>query len=401
MNILVINAGSSSLKYQLIDADKSNLLAKGFCERIGLKGAQLKHQPGKGESVIIKSPMESHADAIKLVIEALVSPVHGVIASMKEIGAVGHRVVHGGEYFKKSVIIDGDVKKAIEKCIELAPLHNPPNLIGINACEQVMPNVPQVAVFDTAFHQTLPLEAYMYAIPYEYYEKYKIRKYGFHGTSHKYVAQRAAKMLGKPIEQLKLVTLHLGNGSSITAVNNGKSVDTSMGFTPLAGVPMGTRSGDIDPAIVFFLIEKEHLTIDEISNILNKHSGVCGISGISSDFRDLDDAAAAGNKRAIIALDIFIYNVRKYIGTYSAIMGGLDAIVFTAGIGENNIKMREIIVNGLTYKGIKIDAEKNKIKGVEADISENDAKVRTLVIPTNEELMIAMDTFELVGKQSK
>ncbi|MCK9479678.1 MAG: acetate kinase [Firmicutes bacterium] len=398
MNILVINAGSSSLKYQLIDADNKNLISKGFCERIGIEGSQLKHQPKDGDVVVIKSVMKSHADAIKLVIDSLIDPNHGVISSTDEIGAVGHRVVHGGEYFKKSVIINEDVKKAIEACVELAPLHNPPNLIGINACEHVMPKIKQVAVFDTAFHQTIPYEAYMYAIPYEYYEKYKIRKYGFHGTSHKYVAQRAAKMLGKPLEQLKLVTLHLGNGSSVTAINHGKSVDTSMGFTPLAGVPMGTRSGDIDPAIVFFLIEKEHLSIEEISDILNKHSGVCGLSGVSSDFRDLEDAANNGNKRAEIAQDIFAYNVRKYIGTYSAIMGGLDAVVFTAGIGENNSQMRSVIVNGLTYKGIKIDPEKNKLRGVEADISTSEASVRTLVIPTNEELMIAMDTFELVGK---
>jgi len=398
LNILVINAGSSSLKYQLIDADNKNLISKGFCERIGIEGSQLKHQPKDGDVVVIKSVMKSHADAIKLVIDSLIDPNHGVISSTDEIGAVGHRVVHGGEYFKKSVIINEDVKKAIEACVELAPLHNPPNLIGINACEHVMPKIKQVAVFDTAFHQTIPYEAYMYAIPYEYYEKYKIRKYGFHGTSHKYVAQRAAKMLGKPLEQLKLVTLHLGNGSSVTAINHGKSVDTSMGFTPLAGVPMGTRSGDIDPAIVFFLIEKEHLSIEEISDILNKHSGVCGLSGVSSDFRDLEDAANNGNKRAEIAQDIFAYNVRKYIGTYSAIMGGLDAVVFTAGIGENNSQMRSVIVNGLTYKGIKIDPEKNKLRGVEADISTSEASVRTLVIPTNEELMIAMDTFELVGK---
>ncbi|NLB82590.1 MAG: acetate kinase [Clostridiaceae bacterium] len=396
MNILIINAGSSSLKYQLIDADQKQLLAKGLCERIGINGSQLKHQPNDSEPVIIKTQMNNHSDAIKLVVDALLSPTHGVISSMSEIGAVGHRVVHGGEYFKQSVIIDESVKKAIENCIELAPLHNPPNLIGIEACEHIMPNVPQVAVFDTAFHQTIPQEAYMYAIPYEYYEKYKIRKYGFHGTSHKYVSQRAAAILGKPLEQLKLVTLHLGNGSSVTAINKGKSVDTSMGFTPLAGVPMGTRSGDIDPAIVFFLMEKEHLSIEEISDILNKHSGVCGISGISSDLRDLDNAVAQGDKKAELALDIFAYNVRKYIGTYSAIMGGLDAVVFTAGIGENNSEMRKIIVNGLTYKGIKIDPEKNKVKGVEADVSADKATVRTLVIPTNEELMIAMETFELV-----
>ena len=395
MNILVINAGSSSLKYQLINMDTSVVLAKGLCERIGIEGSQLKHQPKDKESIIIKSTMNSHADAIKLVIEALADSDHGVISDMNEIGAVGHRVVHGGEYFKKSVIIDDDVKKAIEACVELAPLHNPPNLIGIEACEEVMPGVVQVAVFDTAFHQTIPKEAYMYAIPFEYYEKYKIRKYGFHGTSHKYVAHRAAQMIGKPLSELKLITLHLGNGSSITAIQNGKSIDTSMGFTPLAGVPMGTRSGDIDPAIVLFLMEKENLNIEQINNVLNKGSGVAGVSGVSSDFRDLSEAAKNGNDRAALAENLFIYNVRKYIGTYSAIMGGVDAIVFTAGIGENNSYMRKGIVNDLGYKGIKIDYEKNEQKGVEIDLSAEDATVKTLVIPTNEELMIAKETLEL------
>ncbi|OQB15676.1 MAG: Acetate kinase [Firmicutes bacterium ADurb.Bin193] len=386
MNILVINAGSSSLKYQLFDMDKCLVLAKGVCERIGIEGSRLMHQPDGKDKIEIKSPMSNHADAVKLVIGALVDPDYGVISDMSLIGAVGHRVVHGGEFFKKSVIIDEKVKEAIEACAELAPLHNPPNLIGINACESVIPGVAQVAVFDTAFHQTMPKEAFMYAIPYEYYEKYKIRKYGFHGTSHKYVAQRAAELLKKPLEKLKLVTLHLGNGSSITAVQGGKSVDTSMGFTPLAGVPMGTRSGDIDPAIIPYLMEKEGLTVDEIIDILNKHSGVSGISGVSSDFRDLDTAIENGNERAQLALNMFIYNVKKYIGTYSVIMGGLDAIVFTAGI-EN-----------LNYKGIKIDEEKNKISGREIDISAKDATVRTLVIPTNEELMIARETLELVAK---
>ncbi len=396
MNILVINAGSSSLKYQLIDMDTSAVLAKGLCERIGIEGSNLKHQPLGKDCVSIVSPMDTHADAITLVIGALVDKYHGVIAGMDEIGAVGHRVVHGGEFFKQSVIIDDAVKKAIDACCELAPLHNPPNLTGIEACEQVMPGVPQVAVFDTAFHQTIPKEAYMYAIPYEYYEKYKIRKYGFHGTSHKYVAQRAAKMLGKPIEKLKLITLHLGNGSSVTAVDHGKSIDTSMGFTPLAGVPMGTRSGDIDPAIVCFLMEKENLSIDQMSDVLNKKSGVIGVSQLSSDFRDLTDAMEKGDEKATLAINMFIYNVRKYIGTYSAIMGGIDAIVFTAGIGENNSSMRSAIVDNLSYKGIKIDPEKNAQRGKEIDISTDAAKVRMLVIPTNEELMIALETLELV-----
>lgn len=396
MNILVINAGSSSLKYQLIIADNGNVLAKGLCERIGIEGSRIKHSPNGNEPIINECPMNTHADAIKLVIDALINPEYGVISSMDEIGAVGHRVVHGGEHFKRSVIIDENVKCAIQDCFELAPLHNPPNLTGIEACEHVMPSVVQVAVFDTAFHQTMPQEAFMYAIPYEYYEKYKIRKYGFHGTSHKYVSQRAAALLGRPIEELKLVTLHLGNGSSITAVNGGISVDTSMGFTPLAGLPMGTRSGDIDPAIVLFLMEKENLSIEQINAVLNKQSGVCGVSGVSSDFRDLEEAAKAGNKRAILAENLFMYNVRKYIGTYSAIMGGLDAIVFTAGIGENNSVMRQKIVSGLNYKGIEIDTEKNKTRGVEIDISTENAAVRTLVIPTNEELMIAKETLEII-----
>lgn len=398
LNILVINAGSSSLKYQLINVDNKKVLAKGLCERIGIEGSQLKHTPGDKEPIVIVSPMKTHNEAIKLVIDALIDKEHGVISDMGEIGAVGHRVVHGGEHFKQSVIIDDEVIKAIEDCKDLAPLHNPPNLIGINACKQAMPNIPHVAVFDTAFHQTMPKEAFMYALPYEYYEKYKIRKYGFHGTSHKYVAERAAQMLGKPLDELKLITLHLGNGSSISAINKGKSIDTTMGFTPLAGVPMGTRSGDIDPAIVLFLMEKENLSIEDINIVLNKKSGVFGVSGVSSDFRDLEAASKDGNDRAALAENIFIYNVRKYIGTYSAILGGVDAIIFTAGIGENNAYMRKSLVNDLQFLGIKIDLEKNEIRGKEIDISADDATVRTLVIPTNEELMIAKETLELVSK---
>jgi len=397
LNILVINAGSSSLKYQLIDMTSNTVLAKGLCERIGIDGSRLTHTPNGGEAIVIESPMSSHADAIKLVIAALVDKNHGVIGEMSEIGAVGHRVVHGGEFFKQSVVIDADVKKAIEACVELAPLHNPPNLIGIGACEEVMPGVPQVAVFDTAFHQTLSQEAYMYAIPYEYYQKYKIRKYGFHGTSHKYVSQRAAAMLGRPLDELKLVTLHLGNGSSISAVDKGKSIDTSMGFTPLAGVPMGTRSGDIDPAIVLFLMDKENLSIDEINNILNKKSGVAGVSHVSSDFRDIEAAAKDGNDLAALAEKLFVYNVKKYIGTYASVMGGVDAIVFTAGIGENNTSMRMALTKDLEFMGIEIDAEKNSIRGKEIDISADGAKVRALVVPTNEELMIAKETLEIVG----
>jgi acetate kinase len=396
MKILVINAGSSSLKYQLFDMDKEEVLAKGLCERIGIEGSQLKHQPKDQDTVILSNPMKNHADAIRMVIDALVDPTYGVIKDMSEITAVGHRVVHGGEAFSGSVIIDAQVMKVLNACIDLAPLHNPPNIIGIEACKEAMPGVPMVGVFDTAFHQTMPPEAYLYAIPYELYEKHKIRKYGFHGTSHKYVAERAAKLLKTPIEQLKIITCHLGNGSSITAVKNGKSVDTSMGFTPLAGVAMGTRSGMIDPAIVTFLMEKENLSIKEVNDLLNKKSGVLGISGVSSDFRDIHAAADEGNKRAKLALDIFAYSVKKYIGTYAAIMGGVDAIVFTAGIGENNAKMRTSILSGLEFMGIKIDEEKNAIRGKEIDISTPDASVRTLVIPTNEELMIALDTKKLV-----
>ncbi len=395
MKVLVINAGSSSLKYQLINTDNNDVIAKGLCERIGIEGSNLTHRPaGKDEAKIV-SPMESHADAIKLVIAALLDEKHGVIKSMDEIGAVGHRVVHGGEYFSESVIIDDSVKKAIEDCVDLAPLHNPANLTGINACEEVMPGVPQVAVFDTAFHQTMEPKAFLYAIPYEQYQKHKIRKYGFHGTSHKYVANRAAELLGKPLSELKLVTFHLGNGSSVTAIDGGKSVDTSMGFTPLSGVIMGTRSGVIDPAIITYIMDKENLTIKEVDDMLNKQSGVLGISGISSDFRDLDAAAQKGDARAKLALDMFIYSVKRYLGFYACAMGGVDAVVFTAGIGENNCSMRAAIMEGMEFLGAPIDLEKNQGRG-EMDISAADARVKTLVIPTNEELMIALDTKALV-----
>lgn len=396
MKILVINAGSSSLKYQFIHIEDKAVLAKGQCERIGIAGSKLTQKvPGK-DDVVREAPMKDHSDAIKMVIDALTDHESGVISDMKEIDAVGHRVVHGGEYFSESVVIDSMVKKAIEDCIDLAPLHNPPNLIGIEACEKIMPGTPQVAVFDTAFHQTMPPEAFLYPLPYDLYTKYKIRKYGFHGTSHKYVANRAAEMLGKPIEDLKIVTMHLGNGSSITAVKNGKSVDTSMGFTPLAGVMMGTRCGQLDPAIVTFIMEKENKDIKEVNDLLNKESGVLGISGVSSDFRDLDKAAAEGNKRAKLALDMFTYSVKRYIGLYATVMGGLDAIVFTAGIGENTASIRTAITEGQEFLGIKIDEEKNKVRGEERDISAEGAAVRTLVIPTDEEMMIAMDTARLV-----
>ena len=396
MKVLVINAGSSSLKYQFIDLETEAVLAKGLCERIGIDGKLT--QKANGVEYVCTDPMKDHSDAIKLVIDALTSKEHGVISSMDEIDAVGHRVVHGGEFFASSVIITEEVKDAIRKCMDLAPLHNGPNLIGIEACEKIMPNTPQVGVFDTAFHQTMPEKAYMYALPYDMYEKYKIRRYGFHGTSHKYVSQRAAKMLGKDIKDLKIITCHLGNGSSIAAVDGGKSVDTSMGFTPLPGVCMGTRCGDIDPAIVTFLMEKEGLDIAGINALMNKESGVYGVSGVSSDFRDLEAASADGNKRAQIAWDKFIYDVKKYVGSYAAVMGGVDAVVFTAGIGENTIGIRQGVAEGLEFFGVKIDAEKNKNmpRGEETVISADDSKAKILVIPTNEELMIALDTAELV-----
>jgi len=395
MKILVINAGSSSLKYQLINMDTSEVMAKGLCERIGIDGI-LNHSVN-GEKLKFEIDMPNHAKAISAVLDALLSKEHGVIENMNEITAVGHRVVHGGEKFSGSVVINDEVKAALEECIELAPLHNPANLTGIAACEEAMPGVPQVAVFDTAFHQTMPAESYLYALPYEYYQKYKIRRYGFHGTSHKYVSGRAAAMLGKNIEDLKIITCHLGNGSSITAVNGGKSMDTTMGFTPLAGLLMGTRCGDIDPAIVTFIQEKEGMTAAEVDAMMNKKSGILGISGKSSDFRDVEAAAKAGNEVAGIGLNMFDYQVKKYIGSYAAAMGGVDAIVFTAGVGENNQTMRANVAEGLAFMGVKIDAEKNKIRGEEVDISAEGATVRTLVIPTNEELAIAMETQALVG----
>lgn len=396
MKVLVINAGSSSLKYQLIDMDNMSVLAKGLCERIGIDGSNLQHKNLlKDKEVKLEKPMKDHADAIQMVIDALIDSEYGVIASMDEIGAVGHRVVHGGEEFSDSVVIDASVKKALEMCTPLAPLHNPPNIIGIEACEKIMPNVPQVGVFDTAFHQSMPKEAFMYAIPYALYEKYKIRKYGFHGTSHKYVTQKAAEVLGKPASSLKIITCHLGNGSSVTAVDGGKSVDTSMGFTPLDGVVMGTRTGAMDPAVVTFLMDNEHLDTKQVTELMNKQSGVYGISGISSDFRDLAAGAKDGNARAQLAIDMFAYSVKKLIGAYAAAMGGVDAVVFTAGVGENDAAMRKRIVEGLTFMGIEIDESKNQTRGT-VDVSAAGASVKTLVIPTNEELMIAIDTKRLV-----
>lgn len=397
MNVLVINAGSSSLKYQLLNPDTQEILAKGLCERIGIDGKFTYKPTGKTAVKAADVAMPTHSEAIQTVLNALVDKENGVIASMKEIDAVGHRVVHGGEKFAKSVLITDEVMATIEECNPLAPLHNPANIIGIRACQQLMPGTPMVAVFDTAFHQTMPPVAYTYALPYEYYEQDKVRRYGFHGTSHKYVSQRAAAMLGKPIEELKLISCHLGNGSSITAIDGGKSVDTSMGFTPLAGLPMGTRAGDLDAGILQYLMNKHGMNIDEMLNVLNKKSGVEGISAISSDFRDLENAEAQGNQRAELALRVFDYSVKKYIGAYAAAMGGVDAVIFTAGVGENGPETRESACAGLEFLGIKIDPEKDKVRGKEMDVSADDAKVRVLVIPTNEELMIAMDTAAIVN----
>ena len=399
MNILVINAGSSSLKYQLLNPDSGVLLAKGLCERIGIDGKFTYKPQAEGKEVLkaVDVAMPTHSEAIQAVLNALVDKDNGVIGSMKEIDAVGHRVVHGGEKFAKSVVITDEVMQAIEECTPLAPLHNPANIIGIKACQELMPGVPMVAVFDTAFHQTMPPVAYTYALPYEYYEKDKVRRYGFHGTSHKYVSQRAADMLGKPIEQLKLISCHLGNGSSVTAIDGGKSVDTSMGFTPLAGLPMGTRSGDIDAGILEYLMNKYGMDIKEMVNVLNKKSGVMGVSGVSSDFRDLEEAFEQGNERAGLAVDMFNYGVKKLIGAYAAAMGGVDAIIFTAGVGENSASQRMAIASGLEFMGVKMDEDANKVRGEERVISAPDSKVTVLLIPTNEELMIAMDTEALVG----
>lgn len=398
MKVLVINCGSSSLKYQLIDSQSEEVLAKGLCERIGIEGSSVTHQKAgegkKTEAVLMKD----HTDAVKVVIEKLTDPAEGVIASLKEIDAVGHRIVHGGEKFKGSVVIDDSVLEAIAECNDLAPLHNPANLIGIRSCQRVMPGVPMVAVFDTAFHQTMPGKTYLYGLPYEYYEKYKVRRYGFHGTSHDFVSKRVGELLGKDRKDLKIIVCHLGNGASVSAVDHGKSVDTSMGLTPLEGLMMGTRSGDMDPAIVGFIAEKENLTAAEVINICNKNSGVLGLSGISSDFRDLVEAAAAGNDHAQTTLEAYAYRVGKYIGAYAAAMNGVDAIVFTAGIGENNAQVRALISQYTGFLGCEIDLEKNKAAvGVEAVISTPESKVTALVVPTNEELAIARETVRLVN----
>ncbi|BES65243.1 acetate kinase [Gottschalkiaceae bacterium SANA] len=396
MKVLVINCGSSSLKYQLIDMTDQTVLAKGLGERIGIEGAIVTHEtPGK-EKHIVQKPMETHKEALEVVLESIVDPSVGAISSLKEIDAVGHRVVHGGEEFASSVMITDAVIAAMEKCSELAPLHNPANLIGIHACMELMPGVPMVGVFDTAYHQTMDKATFLYALPYELYETHKIRRYGFHGTSHKYVAERAADMMGKSLEDLKLITCHLGNGASVAAISGGKVVDTSMGFTPLEGLVMGTRCGDMDPAIVTFLMEKENMSIAEVNSLMNKQSGVLGISGVSSDFRDIEAAAAEGNERAELALAKFYLRVRKYIGAYLVVMGGVDGIVFTAGLGENSKIARAEICKDLAGLGIEIDDVRNDMRGKEAFIQKEDASVALMCIPTNEELMIAKDTLLLI-----
>lgn len=400
MNILVINAGSSSLKYQLFDMSSKTVLAKGICERIG-NNSNIRHTAKGKDTYNTEIKMDNHADAISVLLNTLTDPKVGVIKSMKEIDAVGHRVVHGAEYFASSVLITDEVIKALEECVPLAPLHNPPNIIGINACNDVMAGVPQVAVFDTAFHQTMPAKAYLYAIPYEYYEKYMIRRYGFHGTSHRYVSARAAELMSRNIEDMRIISCHLGNGSSVCAIDHGKSVDTSMGFTPLVGLPMGTRSGDLDPSVIQFIMDRENIGIDEVMEILNKKSGLLGISGISSDFRDLAFASEKGDTRAQKAVDILTYSVRKTIGAYAAAMHGVDALIFTGGIGENSDSARAAIAEGLGFMGLQFDVEKNRGFRGEGVINTDYSPAKILVIPTEEELVIALDTEKIVQNLDK
>ena len=396
MKILVVNSGSSSIKYQLFNMTDESVLAKGLVERIGISDSIINHYPSNGQPVITHQDIPNHRVGIKLMMDALLHQEYGVINDVSEISAVGHRVVHAGEKFSGSVLLTEEVMDALKECIELAPLHNPPNILGIEVCKELMPGVPQVGVFDTAFHQTIPECAYLYGIPYKFYKKYKIRRYGFHGTSHKYVAQRAADILKKPIEELKIITCHLGNGSSITAVKNGVSIDTSLGFGTVAGIIMGTRCGDVDPAVIPFLMDKENLTVKDINKILYKESGFLGLSeGISSDKRDLREKANQGDERAIRTISVFTYGIKKYIGAYAAAMGGLDVIVFTAGIGENSQETRAEACEGLEFLGVKIDPKKNKVRSKEAIISNDDSRVKIMVIPTNEELMIAKDTVEI------
>ncbi|MDE7247109.1 MAG: acetate kinase [Lachnospiraceae bacterium] len=397
MNILVINCGSSSLKFQLIDSETEKQIAKGLCERIGIEGSQIVYQPAGGEKEETVTPMPDHTKAIELVLNALMNEKTGVVKSLDEIGAVGHRIVHGGEKFASSTVITQEVIEAITACNDLAPLHNPANLIGIDACKKLMPNTPMVGVFDTAFHQTMPKEAYLYGLPYEYYEKHQVRRYGFHGTSHSYVSKRAAELLGKKYEDMKIIVCHLGNGASISAVKNGECVDTSMGLTPLEGLIMGTRSGDIDPAIIEYIAHKENKTIDEMMTVLNKKSGVLGLSdNLSSDFRDLEKSYNAGEDRGVRTIQTFAYRVAKYIGAYTAAMNGVDAICFTAGVGENSPLVRTLACERLGYLGITLDQEKNGKRGEELEISTADSKVKVLVVPTNEELAIARETAALV-----
>jgi len=399
MKVLVVNSGSSSIKYQLFNMTDESVLAKGLVERIGISGSIINHFPSGKEPVITHQDIPNHKVGIKLMMDALLHTEYGVIEDVSEISAVGHRVVHGGEKFSGSVLLTDKVMDALKENIELAPLHNPPNILGIEVCKELMPGIPQVGVFDTAFHQTIPECAYLYGIPYKYYRKYKIRRYGFHGTSHKYVAQRAAEILKKPIEELKIITCHLGNGSSITAVKNGVSIDTSLGFGTVAGIIMGTRCGDVDPAVIPFLMDKEKLSVGEINEIIYKKSGFIGLSeGISSDKRDLREKANQGDERAIRTISVFTYGIKKYIGAYAAAMGGVDVIVFTAGIGENSQETRAEACEGLEFLGVRIDPEKNKVRGKEAIISNNDSRVKVMVIPTNEELMIAKDTAEITTK---
>ncbi|WP_066683312.1 acetate/propionate family kinase [Christensenella intestinihominis] len=398
-NVLVINAGSSSLKYQLIDMDNADVIAKGLVERIGIDGSVIKHKPAGKDKVEIETPMKDHNDAMKQVIAALTDPAHGVVSDLSGICAVGHRIVHGGEKFSESVLITDEVMEAIKENIELAPLHNPANLMGINACRALMPDVPMVGVFDTAFHANMPKKAFLYGIPYAAYTDYKVRRYGFHGTSHKYVSRRAAEMLGKDIKDLKIITCHLGNGSSVAAVDGGISVDTSMGFTPLEGLVMGTRSGDLDAAIVPYLMDKMNMDVNQAINYLNKESGVWGISGVSSDFRDLWAEEAKGNERAKLALDVFNYRLKKFIGSYAAAMGGVDVITFAGGVGENDWDVRKCALEGLEFMGVKLDKEKNDgLRGEEMDISAPDSKVKILVVPTDEEMTIAQDTYDICCK---
>lgn len=396
MKILVINCGSSSLKYQLIDMESEKALAKGLVERIGIEGSILTHKAEGKDKYVIETPMKDHQVAIELVLDALTDKEYGIISDMSEISAVGHRVVHGGEKYAKSVLVDDSVIAGLEECSKLAPLHSPANITGITACKKIMPNTPMSVVMDTAFHQTMPEEAYIYALPYEVYEENSVRRYGMHGTSHKFVSGVAAEMMGKNIEDLKIITCHLGNGASLAAVKNGKSIDTSMGFTPLEGLVMGTRCGDIDPAIIPFLMKERNLSIEDVDKLMNKESGVLGISGVSSDFRDIENAAEEGNHRAKLALDVFHYRVKQYIGAYAAIMNGVDCIVFTAGLGENSISSREIICENMEYLGVKLDKEKNNVRGKAVEVSADDSKVKVFVIPTNEELMIAKETLALL-----